>query len=334
MTEHHSGNNETERKAPDAFALSRRAVFAGALLPAAALLPAGAIAQSGGAGPVPTISRFRVGEFVVSALSDGHLPLAADVLSGVSAEDYASLLDQSGFRGSVYTAGVTAYLVETPTQRVLLDAGTGAVMGPTLGELAANLNALGIAPQSIDMVIATHLHPDHIGGLIANGVTAFTNAELVTHAADRAFWTDSAIKAQSPEAFQPFFDLAGGVLSVFDDRLRIVDGETDVVPGLTVVPLPGHTPGHMGVRIESGGDTVLMWGDIVHAAPIQLPRPDIAIAFDADQAAAVKTRQALFDQVATDRTFVLGSHLPFPGFGLLEKNGDGYRFIHAHWEYV
>ena len=313
---------------------SRRAVLAGMFLPMAAATPSIAHAQTGASDQPPTFGRFRIGAIQVTAVSDGFLQLPPDLMVGLSSTDYADLLDRSGFRGNVYTGGVTAYLVETEARRIMIDAGTGPVMGPTLGRFSEALVHLGWAPESIDTIIVTHLHPDHIGGLLQGQVSPFTQAELVIHAADRAFWTDNAIKAQFPTDFQGFFDLAAGVLAVFQDRLRIIETETEIAPGLTAVPLPGHTPGHMGVRLNSGPDTVLMWGDIVHAAPIQIPSPGVAVAFDVDPAAAVATRWALFDQVATDRLYVLGSHLPFPSFGMIERRADGYGYVPAHWEYV
>ena len=148
-----------------------------------------------------------------------------------------------------------------------------------------------------------------------------------------AFWTDDGIKSNFPPDFQTFFDLAKGVTGAFGDRLRLVSAEVEVAPGITVVPLVGHTPGHIGYRIESGGQSVLMWGDVVHAAPIQLARPDVGLAFDVDPTAAAQTRIRMLDMAATDGLAIIGSHMPFPGFGHIERESTGYSFAHAHWDY-
>ena len=162
----------------------------------------------------------------------------------------------------------------------------------------------------------------------------FENAEFVTPQDDRAYWSDGSIRSSAPDQVKPFFDLADSALKAYGDRLREISGETEVAPGITSVPLPGHTPGHSGYRLASGNETMLIWGDIVHAAPAQLPNPDVTLGFDVDQAQAAKTRKALLEQVVADRTLVAGAHLPFPGVGHIEKAQKGYRFVPAIWQYL
>lgn len=281
----------------------------------------------------PGLATYTFGEFRITAISDGYLPLPPEFMLGLDAQDYAALLDAARFPGDVYTGGVAAFLIETSERTHLIDAGTGPVMGPTLGQFGDNLASLGVEPGRIDMVLATHLHPDHIGGLMGPSGTPFVNAELVVHEADLAFWTDDGIKANFSANFQPFFDLAKGVSGAFNDRLRLVNAEVEVAPGITVVPLVGHTPGHVGYRIESRGKSVLMWGDVVHAAPIQLARPEVGLAFDVDPTAAAQTRARMLDMAATEELAIIGSHMPFPGFGHIERESAGYSFAHSHWDY-
>ena len=216
----------------------------------------------------------------------------------------------------------------------LIDAGTGAALGPTLGRLEPNLAAAGYQSSAITALLATHLHPDHIGGSVRNAKPVFEAAEFVVSETDRAYWSDAGNRAKAPEGFRPFYDLAQGALAAYGDRVRPVSGEAEALPGITAVPLPGHTPGHVGYRVASGGKSLLLWGDIVHSAAVQFARPEVTLAFDVDQPLAAKTRGALLEQVARDREIVAGAHIPFPGVGYVEKAGEGYRFVAAEWDYL
>ncbi len=219
-----------------------------------------------------------------------------------------------------------------------IDTRSGSVFGPTLGHFGAALTASGIDSSAVSRVVATHLHPDHVGGILADGGNAFTNAELVTATAtataDHGFWTNADVKAQAPADLHSFFDHATASVNAFADRLRLVDGTADIASGLTAVPLPGHTPGHMGVMLESAGASLLIWGDVIHAAPLQMPRPEVAVAFDVDPDMAVATRLRLLDEVARDGQQVAGMHLPFPGIGYVERAGSEYRFVPRHWDHL
>ncbi|MEO1676990.1 MAG: MBL fold metallo-hydrolase [Pseudomonadota bacterium] len=291
--------------------------------------------EAGGTALTPTTNavayRIPVGEATVWALCDGYLEIGPDLLQGVEAEDFDALLDTGFISARPHPSGVNAFLVESGGKRTLIDSGAGSTMGPTLGRVPAALDALGVALDSIDAVVATHLHPYHIGGLAGMDLPG---AGLIVAGADVDFWTAEATKAQAPADFHPFFDLATSVVSSFGDRVQTISGGTDVGPGLTAVSLPGHTPGHMGVMVESAGTQLLIWADIVHVAPVQLARPDVTIAFDGDPDAARATRLSLLDQVATDRTLVAGSHIAFPGCGHLERSGDGYRFVPMSYPYT
>jgi glyoxylase-like metal-dependent hydrolase (beta-lactamase superfamily II) len=229
---------------------------------------------------------------------------------------------------------VNAFVIDTGSKVYIVDAGTGATLGPTLGRLESNVAAAGYQPSAVAALITTHLHPDHIGGSFKDGKPVFDKAEFIVSDTDRAFWSDAGNRSQAPDEAKVFFDIATGSLKAYGDRVRTVSGEKEVLPGITAVPLPGHTPGHTGYRIVSGGDTLLIWGDIVHAIPLQLPNPDVTLSFDVDQPLAAKTRKALLEQVVADRVLVAGAHIPFPGIGHIEKAQNGYRFAPATWEYL
>jgi glyoxylase-like metal-dependent hydrolase (beta-lactamase superfamily II) len=227
---------------------------------------------------------------------------------------------------------VNTFLLHLPDRLVLVDGGCGAAMGPTLGRLAGNLAAVGVRPEDIDSILVTHLHPDHIGGLVdAAGQAVFRNAELIVHEADATYWSDDAVLAQAPDGMEKqFVLLSRATLAAYRDRTRrVTDG--DPLAGITAVPAPGHTPGHTGWLISSGGAALLIWGDIVHLPGIQFAHPEAGMAFDVDGAQAIATRRRIMDMAATDRLRVAGMHMDFPGFGHVVRAGGAYAFVPEVW---
>lgn len=271
-----------------------------------------------------------VGDIVVTALNDGQFEGAFAWLAGVDAAT-AGALHEAAFRPVPPQVTVNAFLLRLPGRLVLVDAGCGTAMGPDMGRVAANLAAAGAAPDDVDVVLATHLHPDHIGGLIdAGGRAVFPNAELVVHDAEPRFWGDDAVIANASDANKEFVGLARAAMAAYGNRMRrVASGE--VLPGVSILPEPGHTPGHSGWLIASGNDTLLIWGDIVHMPGVQFARPEAGIGFDVDGAQAIATRQRIMDMAAADRLRVAGMHLDFPAFGHVARAGSGYAFIPDVW---
>lgn len=276
------------------------------------------------------VHHLAVGDVVVTALNDGQFDGAFDWLVGVEAAE-ATALHQSAFRAVPPRITVNAFLVRLPDRLVLVDSGCGGVMGPDMGHLAAHLAAAGVAPAEVDVVLATHLHPDHVGGLVDHeGRAVFPNAELVVHEAEPRFWSDEAVLAGASEMHREFVLLARKVMAAYGNRTRQVAGG-EVLPGVSAVPEPGHTPGHSGWLIASGGDSLLIWGDIVHMPGVQFARPEAGIGFDVDGAQAIATRQRIMDMAATDRLRVAGMHLDFPAFGHVARAAEGYAFVPEVW---
>ncbi len=302
--------------------------------PLVATLPTGAAQADGHAAPsVPIVQTHMVGDIKVTAVSDGFLQIVPGVLVGIDEAGFNAALERAHIAPGQHPTGVNAYLIETGEKKILVDAGTGPVFGPGLGHLEENLAGLGVTAGDIDTIVATHLHPDHIGGALINGVNPFEKAGLIAHSADIDFWTNDDIKAQAPDDFKPFFDLASGVVTSFGERIETVSGESDLGDGLTAIPMPGHTPGHIGVMVESNGDQLLIWGDIIHVGPVQFADPSVTIAFDADGDTAAATRARVMDMAATDNMKVAGAHLDFPGMGYLSKADSGYRWQPAPYPY-
>jgi glyoxylase-like metal-dependent hydrolase (beta-lactamase superfamily II) len=279
---------------------------------------------------VSGLYRIRIGNAVVTAINDGMLEGSFDFLADCDGRD-AAALHAAQFRPVPPRLTVNTFLLHLGERLALVDGGCGGALGPGLGLLIANLAAAGVAAENIDTVLATHLHPDHVGGLVgADGTAVFPKAELVVHAAEPAFWQDDAMLARASEQDRGFFQLARAALTAYRGRLRTFT-QGDVLPGVAAVPEPGHTPGHTGYRIGSGVDGLLIWGDIVHMPGIQFARPEVGMTFDVDRAQAAATRRRILEMAAAERLRVAGMHLDFPAFGHVARAGDAYSFIPEVW---
>jgi len=315
---------------------TRRGVVAGAAaLLAARALPAGAAAPPA-TEQMAGVYRHRVGDIQVTSLLDGNVafPDAAlpNLFARFDAETAARLRAEAFVPAGAVPLAVNAFLVNAGGRLILIDAGAATALGPTLGQLPRALTAAGVTPADIDVIVLTHLHRDHSARLMAAGGGAlFPNAELLVAEAEVAYWTDAANEASAPAPLRPFFAPARQALSAYGARVRRIAPETEVAPGVRTLAVPGHTPGHLGVRIASGNDQLLMWGDVVHTQALQFPRPDWSISFDSDPALAAQTRMRLFDMAATDRIVVAGSHLSFPGLGHVTRRSEGFGFVPLMW---
>jgi glyoxylase-like metal-dependent hydrolase (beta-lactamase superfamily II) len=198
------------------------------------------------------------------------------------------------------------------------------------------LKQAGVQPAEVDAVLLTHMHPDHSAGLTdpATGARLFPNAELVAHENERKHWFDDAAMARASDLYkQLHFQMTREQVTPYLDRLRTFKSG-EVFPGITAMPLPGHTPGHTGYLIESGKDRLLIWGDIIHIPEVQFARPEIAMVPDTDPDAAVATRRKMLDMAASERMFVTGMHLHFPGFGHVARDGATYRYYPEPWAHT
>lgn len=320
--------------------LSRRE-FAGAALISGSAAVAGLAGPYGAAAKtalasrqVPGAHRLRVGSIEVTALSDGYVDLDPKLLPQADSEAMAALLEARLLPPGRIRGSVNAFAVNTGEALILIDTGGRDLLGPTLGALPDALKVAGLSADAVDAVYLTHMHPDHIGGLIsADGKATFPNAEIVVSEEDWAHWTSDDVMAQAPESARVFFRAAQEALAPYADRLVRFSPERPLLSGLIPEPLPGHTPGHTGFLVEDDGDALLIWGDIVHAPPVQFAHPDWAIAFDVDQDAAIATRKRVLDRVATDRLQVAGMHLPFPGFGRVVRRGTAYEYLPSPWQF-
>jgi len=266
--------------------------------------------------------RQQVGDLTITAISDGFLNASLDFLSNIDPTDASRMQEDAGVKD--YTSiHINCYLVRGGGRTILIDAGAGGFK-QWGGQLKTNLVLAGIQPSEIDTILLTHAHPDHVGGLMdSSGEAVFPNAELVVHHREVAFWQDDGNLSRAPERARGNFLVARQVFDGYRDRLRTFDAG-EVLPGMTAVPLPGHTEGHTGYRLESGGQNLLVWRDIVHFPQIQIPRPDVAIAFDQDSHLAVATWSRLLDLVSSERLLIAGMHLGELGFAHIKRTGGNY----------
>lgn len=318
------------------FRFSRRSLMAGAAGATAASLvgaPGRLLAQAAATPPSSAPSYTRtVGDAEVTVFLDGHFLLEQAWINTVEPATVASGLEAAYLDPtSAVPLPITAYVVRRGDEVTLLDAGAGASLGPTAGALAQRLTAAGLPPETITRLLVSHMHPDHIGGMLAGEAAVFPNATVRVSDVELAFWTDDARAAAAPEGTMGWFDLARAVAATYRGRITTFTGEADLGDGISAVPLPGHTPGHTGYRVSDGDAQLLLWGDSTSLASLQFSHPETGIVFDTDSALAEQTRRRVLDMARADRLLVAGTHLPFPGFGHVERRGEAYAWVPEEW---
>ena len=295
----------------------------------AALLAAPAFAAAPLAGTnAPGFHRVMLGDFEVTAVSDGTVDLPMDKLLKEPADVTVKALARN-FQSVPTETSVNAYLINTGSKLILVDAGAGALFGPTLGKLAANIKAAGYQPEQIDEIYLTHLHPDHVGGLAANSQIVFPNAVVRADQRDTDFWLSQANQDKAPADSKGFFQGAVASLSPYAaaQHLKPFNGDTELAPGVRATASYGHTPGHTIYTVESKGKKLVLIGDLIHLGAVQFDHPEVTIGFDSDAKAAAAARAKVFQAVAKEGALVGASHLSFPGLGHLRSNGKGYQWV-------
>ncbi len=274
----------------------------------------------------------RIGDIVVTALSDGVLPRTYEMMQNVPAEQAQKALD-ANFRPG-FILSVNAFLIHSAGRLALVETGSGNYLGDSAGHLLVSLKEANVAPSEIQSILLTHMHPDHSAGLtdLITGKAHYANAELVVHENERKHWFDDAAMARGTEREKKlFFQQAREQTKPYLDRMRLFT-KGEVFPGVTAVPCHGHTPGHTAFMIESGKDRLLIWGDTVHIPEVQVPHPDVTMIVDSDPLAARASRRRILDMAASERLLVTGMHMHFPGLGHVARSGDSYAFIPEPWQ--
>src|SRR3979490_2478262 len=277
---------------------------------------------------VPGFYRLKVGDLEVTALFDGTRAFDPHWLNGtnVTMDGVVKALHEDPHMLDVVDSG---FLVNTGKQLILVDAGAGTWWGGgALGRLAGSLRSAGYTPEEVDIVLVTHLHSDHVGGLTTqDGTRVFPNADVYVTKAESDFWLSPEIAAKAPKDAQPFFRSAQAIAAPYikAGKWHTFSGSEKIVDGMELGPLSGHTPGQTGYEFSSKGQKILFWGDIVHAQRVQLQHPEVTVAFDIDPTAAAATRNQLLPKLAGGDILIAGPHSSlFPPLGRLRKEGNGY----------
>ena len=314
--------------------ISRRTLLAGAA--------AGAFAPHLASAAVPLDTkqapgfyRFKLGDHEVTILHDGARSFAPppSFVTNVPPDQALAAAADAFMPAGKVTVPFNPTLINTGSKLVLIDTGNGPSPDGVVGQMFANLAAAGVKPGDIDLVVLSHLHPDHIGGLrTAEGAIAFPNAAIIAPEADWAFWMNDDNAAKATTAIdKTYFATARKVLAGTGDRIGRYSGGTEVAPGITALDTPGHTPGHTSFAVASGSSRMLVQSDVTNIPEFFLRNPDWHVAYDHDPEMAQATRHKFYDMAAAEKMLVAGYHFAFPAAGHVERAGSGYRLVPVAW---
>ncbi|MBX4998057.1 MBL fold metallo-hydrolase [Rhizobium lentis] len=322
--------------------IKRRTLFAAGLglLAAPMILREKAVAAATGessnmnAAPLPEINQFKLGSYKVSVVRDGiNISEKPNETFGTNQnpETVKALLTANFLPADKFVNGYAPALIDTGSDVILVDTGFGAAgRARGAGQLAEGLKAAGYSADDVTLVALTHLHGDHIGGLMENGAPAFRNARYVIGQAEYDFWSNKSREGTTAEGGHKA--VLANVAPLVEKATFLKDGDS-VVPGMTAMLAAGHSPGHMVFHLESEGKRLVLTGDTANHYILSLLRPDWEVRFDMDKAQAAASRRKVFDMIATDKIAFLGYHMPFPAVGFAEKQDGGYRFVPKTYQF-
>jgi glyoxylase-like metal-dependent hydrolase (beta-lactamase superfamily II) len=308
------------------------------LLAAAVLVAAGSGVTQAGAplakGQAPGWFRMKVGDFEVTTVSDGTVELPMDQMLANTTPEKVKKALAAAFLKSPLETSVNAFLVNTGTKLVMIDSGAGTLFGPTLGKLITNIKASGYKPEQIDEIYITHMHGDHIGGLVVGDKAAFPNAVVRAAKAEGDYWLSQANLDKAPADQKDAFKGAMAVFKPYQaaNKYKPFEGaDVELIPGIHALNTAGHTPGHTIYSVESKGEKIVFWGDLMHLAAVQFPDPGVTIKFDSDSKAAAPQRKKAYADSAAKGYWVGVAHISFPGIGHVRNEPPGYGWVPVNY---
>jgi len=291
----------------------------------------GAVPAIAGLSPTRVRAQTSVdlGGITIDTISDGEIVVPTDfVFSGIPDNDLLPILTRHGIEGETLEADCNLTLLRDGDNTVLFDAGAGPNFMTTAGLMADNLEQLDVDPSDITHVVFTHAHPDHLWGLLdAFEDFTFPEAEYFINRVEWEYWTNPNTLSSLSDARKPFAVGAARNLAAAEEKITLFDSGDVLLSGIHAHGTHGHTPGHTSFSVDSGGNSVMIVGDAIANSHIAFEQPTWVSGTDQDAEQGAKTRAALLDQLATDRTMMIGYHLPYPGLGFVERDGTGYRFV-------
>jgi glyoxylase-like metal-dependent hydrolase (beta-lactamase superfamily II) len=315
--------------------VSRRSFLtASALAGAAFAMPAGAAAPLAGA-QGPSVYRFKLGDYQLTALFDGvwYLPIDEKFVQNASGVEVNQALAAAFLPPNVLPISFTALMVNTGTKLVLIDTGTAGQIADTAGSMLDNLKFAGVTPGAIDTILISHFHPDHIDGIKnKDGAMVFPNAEILVPEPEWTFWMDDSNMGRAEGAVKRYFLNARRIFGDIAKEVQRFKPGTEVAPGIVSVPAYGHTPGHTAFAIHSGNQSMLAMSDTVRNPYLFARHPDWQPSFDMDGPQAVAARRQMLDRVVADRMLVEAYHFPFPACGHMVKTTSGYELVPVEWQ--
>ncbi|MFA5951594.1 MAG: MBL fold metallo-hydrolase [Hyphomicrobium sp.] len=277
--------------------------------------------------PAVGFAKYKVGDVEITALYDGIFEKPHDpaFIKNASVDEVKAAMTAAGNPADFVSIPLTVVVLEIGGKYILCDSGSGGQWQPTAGKLAANMAAAGIDPAKISTILVSHFHPDHIFGLMQKDTNAavYPNAEIIVHSNEYKWWMEPGRVEKLPEARKK---LGARIQSVFSGwkNIRQVEAETEVVPGVRFVSMPGHTAGHVAFHLSSGNDQLIISNDTCYVPALNVAHPGWHGAYDQDGPLAEASRRSLMDRVVADKVKICGSHFPFPGLATIAKDGANY----------
>lgn len=280
--------------------------------------------------PQPGYYHVKIGDIDIVALSDGSIPQDLNQLLTNVQPGQIKELTGLNFQEPIVEASVNAYLFKLGGKMILVDAGTSELYGPSLGHLSASFASAGYKPEDVDVVLITHIHTDHTGGLMDGDRMVFPNATVYVSKKEYDFWLTPENYTNASKEMKPYFEQAALKMNPYvkASKVKTFGYGEEILPGILPIASAGHTPGHSFYQVSSKGETIVFWGDILHSAAVQFADPDVTIVYDVDPKAAAASRKKAFADAAKGKHWIAADHISFPGIGHIRATGtEGYRWF-------